>query len=156
AVHGVNAAGYQAFFDNWTAKGFALVIVSATGTANDAIFAAVFEQGIAGAWLARHGMRSGPDNNVGTFQNLNKMASSKRMMLRSMTIYGTATDRRYAAAWHSNPTFVKWHPHLADTGTSYQSVFNAETQLPGYGLAGYRPAYVALSEDHTYCSLFKD
>jgi CubicO group peptidase (beta-lactamase class C family) len=35
-------------------------------------------------------------------------------------------------------------------------VFNAETQLPGYQLAGYRPAYVALSGDHIYCSVFKD
>jgi CubicO group peptidase (beta-lactamase class C family) len=34
--------------------------------------------------------------------------------------------------------------------------FNAETQLPGYALAGYRPAYVALSGDVMYCSVFKD
>jgi CubicO group peptidase (beta-lactamase class C family) len=35
-------------------------------------------------------------------------------------------------------------------------IFNAETQLPGYRLAGYRPAYVALSGDQIYCSVFKD
>jgi hypothetical protein len=28
--------------------------------------------------------------------------------------------------------------------------------LPGYRLAGYRPAYVALSGDQIYCSVFKD
>jgi hypothetical protein len=48
AMHGIDAAGYQSFFNNWTAKGFAPVLVSATGQASNAIFAAVFEQGILG------------------------------------------------------------------------------------------------------------
>ena len=156
AVHGVDSAAYQSFFNDWTAKGFVPVLVSATGAISNAIFAAVFEQGITGAWSARHGMTSGPDANVGTFQNLNKTASDQKMILRSVAIYGTASDRRYAAVWHANAGFVKWHAHPADTGPSYQVIFNAETQLPGYQLAGYRPAYVALSDDHIYCSLFKD
>ena len=126
------AAGYQSFFNNWTAKGYVPVLVSATGTSGNAIFAAVFEQGISGAWLARHGMTSGPDANAGTFQNLNKTARDQKMILRSVAIYGTASDRRYAAVWHANPRFVKWHVHPSDTGASYQVVFNAETQLPGY------------------------
>src|SRR5262249_14147773 len=52
AVHGVNSAGYQSFFDTWTARGFVPVVVSATGLANNAVFAAVFEQGISGPWFA--------------------------------------------------------------------------------------------------------
>ena len=156
AVHGVDSAGYQSFFNNWTAKGFVPIIVSATGTSGNAIFAAVFEQGIAGAWFARHGMTSGPETNAGTFQSFNKSARDQKMVLRSVAIYGTANDRRYAAVWHSNPVFVKWHVHASDTGTSYQTIFDAETQLPGYQLAAYRPSYVALSSDHIYCSVFKD
>lgn len=156
AVHGVDSAGYQSFFNNWTAKGFVPVLVSATGTSGNAIFAAVFEQGIAGPWLARHGMTAGPEANAGTFQSYNKTARDGKLILRSVAIYGTAGDRRYAAVWHANPRFVKWHPHPADTAASYQTAFNAETQLPGYQLAGYRPAYVTLSGDQTYCSVFKD
>jgi CubicO group peptidase (beta-lactamase class C family) len=156
AVHGVNAAGYQSFFNDWTAKGYVPTLVSATGGSNNATFAAVFEQGIAGTWLARHGMTSGPEANAGTFQNLNKSAHDKKMILRSVAIYGSATDRRYAAVWHANPGFVKWHAYPSDTGASFQVVFNAETQLPGYQLAGYRPAFVAVSADHMYCSVFKD
>jgi CubicO group peptidase (beta-lactamase class C family) len=156
AVHGVDSAGYQSFFNNSTAKGYVPVLVSATGTSSNAIFAAVFEQGVPGAWRARHGMTSGPEANAGTFQNLNKTARDQKMILRSVAIYGTAIDRRYAAVWHFNPRFVKWHVHPSDTGASYQVIFNAETQLPGYQLAGYRPAYVALSSDHIYCSVFKD
>ena len=156
AVHGVNAAGYQSFFNNWTAKGFAPVIVSATGLVGSAIFAAVFEQGVSGPWLARHGMTSGPAANAGTFQNLIATAAAQKLILRSMTIYGAPNDRRYAAVWHANPGYVKWHAYAAETAASYQTAFNAETQLPGYGLAGYRPAYVALSDDHIYCAVFKD
>jgi CubicO group peptidase (beta-lactamase class C family) len=156
AVHGVDSAGYQSFFNNWTAKGYVPILVSATGASNNAIFAAVFEQGIAGTWLARHGMTSGPEANVGTFQNFNKNARDHKMILRSMAIYGTPTDQRYAAVWHANAGFVKWHVHPADTPASYQTVFDAETQLAGYQLAGYRPAYVTLSSDQIYCSLFKD
>lgn len=156
AVHGVDSAGYQSFFNNWTAKGYVPVLVSATGRSDNAIFAAVFEQGIAGAWSARHGMTSGPEANVGTFQQQNAAARAAKMILRSVAIYGTANDRRYAAIWHANPGFVKWHVHPSDTASSYQTVFNAETQLPGFQLAGYRPAYVTLSGDEIYCSAFKD
>src|SRR5262245_55445058 len=73
------------------------------------------------------------------------------MILRSVAIYGTASDRRYAAVWHANPGFVKWHVHPSDTASSYQTVFNTETQLPWY-----RPAYVALAGDQVCCSMFKD
>lgn len=156
AVHGVNSEGYQSFFNNWTAKGYVPTLVSATGTAGNAVFAAVLEQGISGSWMARHGVSSGPDGNAGTFQNLNKSAHEQRMMLRSVAIYGTPSDRRYIAVWHPNPNFVKWHVHPSDTGESYQDVFNAEVQLPGYNLSGYRPSYVAVSSDHMYCSVFRD
>ena len=134
AVHGVDSAGYQSFFNNWTAKGFVPVIVSATGAISNAIFAAVFEQGIVGAWFARHGMTSGPVTTANTFQHFIKTASDSKMILRSVAIYGAASDRRYAAVWHANPQYVKWHVHPSDTGSSYQTVFDAETQLPGYSL----------------------
>lgn len=156
AVHGVDSAGYQSFFNNWTAKGYAPTLVTATGDSSNAVFAAVFEQGVHGAWTARHGMTSGPQTHPGTFQNLNQAARDAKMMLRSFAIYGASDDRRYVAVWHANPTFVKWHVHSADTGATYQVAFNAETQLPGVQLAAYRPAYVALSSDHIYCSVFKD
>jgi hypothetical protein len=139
AVHGVDSNGYQSFFNTWTAKGYVPVLVSATGMLSHAIFAAVFEQGIVGPWFARHGMPSGPSTNAGTFQNENAVALASKMILRSVAIYGSVTDPRYAGVWHQNPNYVKWHAHPSDGGASYQVVFNAETQLPGYQLAGYRP-----------------
>jgi CubicO group peptidase (beta-lactamase class C family) len=156
AIHGVDANGYQSFFNTNTAKGYVPVIISATGPVQSAVFAAVFEQGIAGPWTARHGVTFGPRANSGTFDNLNAQAFAQNQYIRSFAIYGTAQDRRYAAVWHSNPGFVKWHVHEADSASTYQTTFNAETQLPGVTLNAYRPAYVALSTDQTYCSVFKD
>ena len=156
AVHGVDATGYQGFFDTWTAKGFAPVLVSAAGTISDAIFAAVFEQGISGAWQAHHGMPSGPAANPGTFQAFNAAAQAAGQILRSAAIYGTPADQRFAAVWHPNPGFVKGHVHPSETADGYQTVFDAETQLPGFTLHAYRPAYVAVSGYGTYCSIFTD
>ncbi len=156
AVHGVNSADYQAFFNKWTADGFVPVLVSATGLISNAIFAAVFEQGIVGTWMARHGMASGAVSSQATFQGENAVAAAQGMILRSFAIYGSMSDRRYAAIWHPSPGFVKWHVHPSDTVDGYQLTFNTETQLPGYALHGYRPAYVALSGDQIYCSVFKD
>ncbi len=156
AVHSVDAVGYQTFFNTHTAQGYAPVLVSATGSSGNAVFAAVFEQGVTGPWVARHGMLSGLPAQVGTFQHQNRVAAEARMVLRSVTIYGSAADRRYAAVWQANPNYVKWHVHPADTAAAYQTTFDAETQLPGYRLAGYRPAYIALPGDQNYCSVFKD
>ena len=44
AVHGVNAAGYQAAFDNAAAAGFHPTIIAAAGPASSAVFAGVFEK----------------------------------------------------------------------------------------------------------------
>jgi CubicO group peptidase (beta-lactamase class C family) len=156
AVAGIDAAAYQTFFNTQTAQGFVPVLVSATGPSASAVFAAVFEQGIQGPWQARHNVPAGLQNQGGSFDNLNASFAAQGLYIRSFAIYGAANDRRYIAVWHANPGYVKWHVHSADAAANYQTTFNAETQLPGYGLHGYRPAYVALSADQTYCSAFKD
>jgi hypothetical protein len=106
----------------------------------------VYQTGVA----RRHGMTPAD------FAAASKSALDNGQMIRSFSIYGASSDRRYAAIWHPNPTYVKWHVHAADSASDYQTNFNAETQLPGVYLNSYRPAYVALSSDATYCSVFKD
>jgi Polyglycine hydrolase-like, structural repeat/Beta-lactamase len=156
AIHDADATGYQSFFDRWTARRYVPVLISATGPSSNAVFAAVFERDINGPWLARYGMSSGSPGNDGTFENENANAAAQRMILRSVAVYGSRDDRRYAAVWHSNPVYVKWRVHSSDSASNYQMVFDAETKLPGYDVAAYRPAYVAVSNDLSYCSLFKD
>lgn len=150
AIHGVDAAGYQAFFTKWSNEGYYPVLVSVAGPVNDAVFASVFEQGNPGPWFGRHGMTPAD------FAAANTSALGNGQMIRSFSIYGAPSDRRYAAIWHPDPVFVKWHVHAADSASGYQTNFNAETQLPGVYLNAYRPAYVTLSADATYCSVFKD
>ncbi|HET9898352.1 MAG TPA: serine hydrolase [Streptosporangiaceae bacterium] len=150
AIHGVDAAGYQSFFTKWSDEGYYPVLVSATGAADDAVFASVFEQGNPGVWAGRHGMTPAD------FAAASASALANGQVLRSFSIYGTSADRRYAAIWHPNPTFVKSTLNAAETASAYQTTFNAAIQLPGVYLNAWRPAYVALSGDGTYCSVFKD
>ncbi len=146
AVHGVDGAGYQAFFDKQTAAGYVPVLVSATGTFENTVFAAVFEQGVTPSAFARHGMTEAD------FDSQNQAAAKANQYLRSVTIYGTAADRRYAAIWHANSQpYIRWFYHAADAAPDYQATFDLETKV-----RGYRPAYVALSDDKTYASVFTD
>src|SRR3984957_6972541 len=150
AVHGVNAAGYQNWFNTWAAKGYASELVSATGSGNDAVFAAVMIQGVTGGWTARHNL------SAADFAAQNSAAQSANMIPVCVSIYGDPGSPTYAGIWRANPGFTKWLVNPADPAPSYQATFNTDTQLPGYTLNGWRPAYVAVSSDQTYCSVYKD
>lgn len=155
-VHGVDATGYQNFFNTWTAKGFAPIIVSVTGLGSNAIFAAVFEKGAnAAGWFAKHGLIYGDDANPNTFEHYCKFAQDNGYYLISAAIYGgDQANRLYAGIWarYANNNPIQWHYHPADTANDYQTWFNAETQLP------FRLSYIALSSaaDHSYLSIFRD
>jgi CubicO group peptidase (beta-lactamase class C family) len=150
AVHGISPAEYQTWFNTWAAKGYASALVTATGSGDSAIFAAVMSQGVTGGWLARDGL------SAADFASENASALAGGLMPHCVAIYGDSASPTYAGIWRANPGFVKWHVHAADPEADYQTTFNAETQLPGYVLNGWRPAYVTLSDDQTYCSLFTD
>lgn len=151
AIHGVDAARYEAFFNVATAHGFAPTLISAVGPVEGTVFAGVFERCVGGVALAKYGMPAGPAREPGTFQHFNAAARASRMMLRSVAIYGTANDPRYAAVWHPNPAMVKWHVHTAETAERYPPISDAETRLPYY-----RPAHLALGADHRTCVVFRD
>jgi CubicO group peptidase (beta-lactamase class C family) len=144
AFHGRNAAQYQQFFDEWKAKGYYPLLIAATGSASDAIFAGVFEQGNPGPWKARHGISRSD------FESECNSAHSNNQILASVAIYNSGSDPRYAAVWRTNSDLARWNFHSVDSGSSYQTWFDAATKLPS------RPGYVALTGDHTYVSLFRD
>ena len=150
AIHGITAAGYQEFFNKQTAQGFAPVLVTATGPASNAVFAAVFEHNGNGPWFAKHGLISGREDNPSTFQFQSRWAQQNGFILHSAAIYGTSSDKRYAGVWVKNATGAHWSWRTADPASEYQKWFNAFIQLP------YRPAYVTLSTDQLYLSVFRD
>ena len=152
---GLSGADYQAYFDKWTAQGFAPVIVSATGPVDNAVFAAVYEQGVPAGWLARHNLPSGYATTPDTFEQQLALAASSNLIVHRWRSTGRQATA-YAAVWYPNPRYVKWHVPGTESAADYQNTFNIQTQLPGYHLAGYRAAYIAVSSDGLYASVFKD
>jgi CubicO group peptidase (beta-lactamase class C family) len=150
AVHGISAAQYQSWFNTWAAQGYASQLVTATGSGSNAIFAAVMIKGVTGSWVARHNL------SAAGFAAQNSAAQSANMIPVCVSIYGASGSPTYAGIWRANPGFTKWLVNPADPAPSYQTTFNTDTQLPGYTLGGWRPAFVAVSSDQTYCSVYKD
>jgi CubicO group peptidase (beta-lactamase class C family) len=150
AIHGVSATEYQRWFNTWEAQGYASELVSATGSGNDAIFAAVMTQDVTGGWTARHNL------SAAGFASQNSAAQSANMIPVCVSIYGDPGNPAYAGIWRANPGFTKWLVNPADPAPPYQTTFDTDIQLPGYALNGWRPAYVAVSSDRTYCSVYKD
>jgi CubicO group peptidase (beta-lactamase class C family) len=145
ACHGRDANGYQAFFNEWTGKGYLPRIVTATGFGSSAVYAAVFEQApVSGAWFARHGI------DQATFDQANNDAHTNGQILVSAACYGTPSHRTYAGIWMPNPGSVQWLVQLSANGTDYQAWFDGATQIPT------RPSTVIPTEDHAYFSIFRD
>jgi CubicO group peptidase (beta-lactamase class C family) len=149
AVHGLSAVEYQARFDALTGQGYAPVLVSATGAANQAIFAALFEKGVATPWFARHNLRWDPLTNPDTITYENQRAIEQGYLPRCLAVYGNPDDRRFAGIWVKNEVPVPWSWWWT-APTTYQRFFDAEV------LAGVRPAYVSVAPDGWILSVFRD
>jgi CubicO group peptidase (beta-lactamase class C family) len=150
ALHGLDAAGYQARFDQLTRDGLVPVLVSATGPRADPVFAAVFERITAPAWIARHGLVDGPAGTEGTLSNANAWARDHHCVPKTVAVYGGDRDRTYAGVWLPNPGDVKWQAHDMGDGKGYQGWFDA------YTAAGLRPAFVDASDPLQYAAVFTD
>ncbi len=148
AVHGLNAAAYQAKFNELVAGGYVLTLVSATGSRADPVFAAVFEKRSTGTWQARHSLVDGAATTPGTLANVMDWARANNCMPASLAIYGGAGDRTYAATWLPNPGHVTWQAHAMGTADEYQSWFNTYTR------SGLRPISVDASDALQYAAIF--
>jgi CubicO group peptidase (beta-lactamase class C family) len=151
AVHGVDAAGYQAAFNAAVAVGFIPVLLAATGPANNPVFAGTFEQSPLPVPLTRFGLVRGAVGDPNTIDHWTDQARQNGWYPTSLSIYGSGTDLRYAGIWVSNPDGTCWTTEgLADTAASHQARFNALAP------ARARPALVAVSPDGQYASIFRD
>ena len=151
AVHGVSAAGYQAAFDNATAAGLHPTIISAAGPASSAVFAGVFEQRPGPVPLTRHALRSGNNTDPATIENWDRVAHENGWIMTCGAVYGDVANPRYAGIWPANVRRLSWSADgILDRSAEYQRRFDA--QVTGWA----RPAYVALSGDERYLSIFVD
>src|SRR5436305_5588040 len=146
----LSAAQFQETFDDQAKKGYGPVIIAATGSASNPLFATVF-QPMSPIPLTRHILKSGDDNDLKTIQGMNKKAHADGLIPRWLAVYGDANDPRFAAVWVPNTDKVIWNADgLVETGDAYQNRFNAQT-------SGWcRPSLVAVSPDTRYLSLFVD
>jgi CubicO group peptidase (beta-lactamase class C family) len=146
AVHNVDGQDYQAFVDKAIADGYGPVLVSAAGALPNAVYAGVWEKGVPGPWKARHALTPAD------FDSENSSAAGANQFPRSVAIYGTPSDRRYAGVWQNmGNEYFRWFYHAGVPLSNYQQVFDDETKA-----RQFRPAYVAVSEDQTYVAVFTD
>jgi CubicO group peptidase (beta-lactamase class C family) len=149
AVHGLSASDYQTQFDTLTAAGYAPVLVSATGAAEQASFTALFEQGVNRPWFARHGLRWEPETDPDTIQHENNRAFAAGLIPLCLAIYGTPADHRFAGIWIQNQAAVAWSWWLI-APDAYQRFFDALVE------AGGRPAGLSVAPDGSLLAVFQD
>ena len=151
AVHGVDVAGYQSAFNAAVAAGFRPVLLAATGSASHPVFAGTFEQSTLPVPLTRHALIRGAASDPNTIDHWTDQARINGWYPKSIAIYGSAADPRYAGIWESNPEGICWTTEgLADSAAAHQARFNALVPT------GARPAHVAVSPDGQYASIFRD
>jgi len=107
AFHGLSGDAYQQYFNQWHAKGYRPVIVTATGggvvglnDTNVPVFAGVFEKDVT-PFMARHNIDGG------TFDGLCQWAKQNKHVLRCACIYG-GKNRLYTGIWEKVPSNVTW------------------------------------------------
>jgi CubicO group peptidase (beta-lactamase class C family) len=129
--------------------GYGPAIVSATGAAASPLFALVCEPQEP-LWLLRPMLKSGVSSDAATLEGMNRKARREQRILRSVAIYGSAADPRFAAIWAPNPDKTVWNADgIADTAAVYRA-----RQL-AHAAAWCRPAFVTPSHEG-YLSVFVD
>jgi len=117
ARHGLTGAAYQVAFDQLVADGFRPVVVSGYAQSGDARYAALFEQGPAPEWQARHGLL--PNEYQATFDALGAAGFVPVQVCGYRVNFGL----RFAAIWQklAGIEFIGRH-NL--TSSQYQIAFN--------------------------------
>ena len=148
-LHNLDAAGYQQRFNELTANGLTPSVVSAAGSVDRAVLAALFEQRDVGAWTARHGLTWGASGQPDTMVGQSETAYAAGQVPRCLAVYGDANDRRYAGIWWEARDGVSASWWLGD-GDFYQRLFDA--QVAG----GNRPSSLAVSDDGSVFRCFAE
>ncbi len=138
ARHGLTATTYQLVFDQLVAQGFSPTAVSGYAENGEERYAALFEQGPAPEWQARHGLL--PHEYQATFEAMTALGFVPVQVCGYRVSYGL----RFAAVWHKLPgiDFIGRH-NL--TSSQFQVAFD-EALTAGYRLvwvSGYSNGGIA-------------
>lgn len=117
ARHGLTGAAYQIAFDQFVADGFNPVVVSGYAENGEARYAALFEQGPALKWQARHGLL--PNEYQAAFEAL----ASAGFVPVQVCGYRVNFGLRFAAIWQKLPGIEFIGRHNL-TASQYQAAFD--------------------------------
>ena len=117
ARHGLTGAAYQVVFDQLVADGFRPVVVSGYAENGEDRYAALFEQGPAPEWQARHGLL--PNEYQATFEAL----ASAGFVPVQVCGYRVNFGLRFAAIWQKLPGIEFIGRHNL-TSSQYQVAFD--------------------------------
>ncbi|HEX8347875.1 MAG TPA: serine hydrolase [Actinoplanes sp.] len=150
-IHGATAAQFQSFFDTWAAKGYTPVLLTATGPAENPVFASVMALVGTGVSLTRHLLGTGAADNPATIDYWLAQARANNWIPRCIAPYGTAANRRFAIVLDPNPTRELWSAAgwWGENATDYQARFSAHNQQWA------RPAVVSVGPDASFTSVFR-
>jgi hypothetical protein len=117
ARHGLSSAQYQQVFDSLAQQGYRLVEISGYSVADQATYAAIWEQRQGPAWVARHGLTA--EQHQQEFDRL----SREGYRLVDISGYAVGGRARYAAIWEQRqgPAWVARH---GLTSAQYQETFD--------------------------------
>jgi CubicO group peptidase (beta-lactamase class C family) len=140
--YNMTASQWQQTFNAQAALGFGPMILCATGTGDNPLFAAVFVAA-SPVPFTQHGLM------LADLQNANARAKIQGQILQWAASYGTGNDVRFAGIWGANAANTLWNADgLQESAAQYQVRFNAETA------AWCRPSFVTLNADNQYLSVF--
>ncbi|WP_426163908.1 papain-like cysteine protease family protein [Sandarakinorhabdus sp. DWP1-3-1] len=97
ARHGLTSAQYQTQVNAWVKAGMRPKSLSGFAVGNTERFAAVFEAGGSGDWVARHGLDGAQ------YQAAFNDFVGKGFRLRGVSTYSTGGEARYMAWWEKSP-----------------------------------------------------
>jgi CubicO group peptidase (beta-lactamase class C family) len=141
---GMDAASWQATFNAEAAQGWVPEIVTATGPANNPLFAACFVQS-GSIPSVRHGMTAAD------FTGLNQTLMAAGNILRWVDVYGDPGNLRYVAVWVGNGDNRAWNcDGIDDNFAMTQQRFDA--LVTGFA----RPAHIATTPDLGYLVVYDD
>ena len=136
---GMRSNGYQNRFNARVADGYRPTSVSASGSGNAAVFAAIFEK-VPGRFTARH------DLNADQFAAANAANARRGYMLTALNAYGTVNDPRYIAVWTQAPG--TWTVTTALSPQEHHQEFLTRTSN------GEKPSLVTVGPGNTYTAVW--
>jgi hypothetical protein len=151
AIHGKNAAQYQAWITNTVqAQGYSLRLVTVVGSGSSVVFAAVAEK-TGALWAAKHDLTNGGMSDANSLQTFLDTQRKAGLVPTAIAIYGSPGSPLFAVACQGVSQAVQWaYFGTPVDATQWQNCFNAFTRVP------LRPGHFSISSDQQYIGVFRN